>query len=143
VIVGDGPDRQALETAARQSSRDIRFIGWVDRQATAQWLAHAAVLVFPSRGPESLSRVLIEASALGVPIAAMNTGGTRDIVVHGETGLLSMTPEALAADVKRLQHDEDLRRTLGAGARARVERLFDAGAVVDRVEALYRELANR
>ena len=47
------------------------------------------MLIFPSRGPESLSRVLIEASALGVPIAAMDTGGTRDIVEHDVTGLLS------------------------------------------------------
>ena len=44
------------------------------------------MLIFPSRGPESLSRVLIEASALGVPIAAMDTGGTRDIDRAGRDG---------------------------------------------------------
>ena len=56
---------------AARSDRDIRMIGWVDQQTAAAWMAHASMLVFPSRGPESLSRVLIEASALGVPIAAM------------------------------------------------------------------------
>ena len=46
-------------------------------------LARPRVLrVFPSHGPESLSRVLLEAGALGVPAAAMDTGGTRDIVVQ-------------------------------------------------------------
>ena len=81
-------------------------------------MAHASMLIFPSRGPESLSRVLIEASALGVPIAAMNTGGTPDIVVDERTGLLSETPEALAADVRRLRADPDLRARLGAAAQA-------------------------
>ena len=68
------------------------------------------MLIFPSRGPESLSRVLIEASALGVPIAAMNTGGTPDIVIHEQTGLLSATFEALADDVRRLRGSRTAKR---------------------------------
>ena len=91
VIAGDGPERAQMEARARQSRKDIRFVGWIDRPATVAWLAHASMLIFTSRGPESLSRVLLEASALGVPIAAMNTGGTPDIVIHGGTGLLSAT----------------------------------------------------
>jgi glycogen(starch) synthase len=112
----------------------------VEGEQTAAWLAHASLLIFPSRGPESLSRVLIEASALGVPIAAMNTGGTPDIITHEVTGLLSSTPEALAADVRRLRDDEPLRRRLGDAARRHAERGFDAPAVVERVERIYRDL---
>jgi glycogen synthase len=104
------------------------------------WLAHASLLIFPSRGPESLSRVLIEASALGVPIAAMNTGGTPDIIEHEVTGLLASTPEALADGVRRLRGDEELRSRLGSAARQHAERAFDAPAVVERVERLYHEL---
>jgi glycogen synthase len=140
VIAGDGPERSSIAAAAAQSRRDIRLTGWVDQDAAASWLAHASVLVFPSRGPESLSRVLIEASALGVPIAAMDTGGTRDIIVDEETGLLSTTPEELADDVRRLKTDEDLRRRLGAAAAKRVEARFDSSAIVSRIETLYREL---
>jgi glycosyltransferase involved in cell wall biosynthesis len=140
VIVGDGPDRAAVESAAKRSDRDIRVVGWVGQHQTAAWLGHASMLVFTSRGPESLSRVLIEASALGVPIAAMNTGGTPDIVTHDETGLLSDTPEALAEDVRRLRNDEALRRRLGDGARRRVERDFDIAVVTGRIEALYEQL---
>lgn len=141
-IVGDGPDRGALESRARQSGRDIRFVGWTDVAGTAAWLAHASMLIFPSRGPESLSRVLIEASALGVPIAAMNTGGTPDIVAHGQTGLLSSTPEALADDVRRLRDDEGLRRRLGDGAARRAERVFDTAVVIPQIEALYQRLCS-
>ncbi len=47
--------------------------------------------------------MLIEASALGVPIAAMNTGGTPDIVeARGDRAAVCNTPEALADDVRRL-----------------------------------------
>lgn len=137
VVVGDGPDRAAIEEAARQSTRDVRLVGWADRQLATAWLAHASLLIFTSRGPESLSRVLLEASALGVPIAAMNTGGTPDIVQHEETGLLSMTPAALAGDVRRLADDEPLRRKLGEAAMRHIERAFDAQNVVRRIEDLY------
>ena len=140
VIVGDGPDRPGLEAAAARSPRDIRFVGWVDGTETARWLRHASLLVFTSRGPESLSRVLIEASALGVPIAAMNTGGTPDIVTHGVTGLLSTSPASLADDVRRLRDDEPMRRRLGAAARSHAESAFDARAVIDRIAAIYRSV---
>ena len=140
VVVGDGPDRPALESRARASRRDVRFTGWVDQAQTTAWLAHASLLVFPSRGPESLSRVLLEASALGVPVAAMNTGGTPDIVKHGETGLLSSTPEALADDVRRLVDSEPLRQQLGTAAARHAERTFDARSIVEKIESLYLEL---
>jgi len=140
VVAGDGPDRAAVEAAARRSGRDVRFLGWIDQQQTATWLAHAAMLIFPSRGPESLSRVLIEASALGVPIAAMNTGGTADIVEDEVTGLLSDSEFELVDDVRRIRHGEVLRHRLGAAAANRAVERFDSVAVVARIEALYLDL---
>lgn len=143
VVVGDGPDRARLERAAAASGRRIEFTGWLDKAEATRLLADASMLIFPSRGPESLSRVLLEASALGVPIAAMDTGGTRDIVDHDVTGLLSTSPEGLAADVRRLRQDPALGQRLGAAARLKIEREFDAAAVVPRVEALYQTLVER
>ena len=101
------------------------------------------LLLFPSRGPESLSRVLIEASALGIPIAAMNTGGTPDIVVDERTGLLSRDFAELADDVRRLRDDATLRQRLGDAARAHAETRFDVSVVMPRVEQLYRDLLRR
>ena len=140
VIVGDGPDRAALEQAARASGLDVRFTGWLDRPASLAHVAHAALLVFPSHGPESLSRVLLEASGLGVAIAAMDTGGTRDVVVPDETGLLSTSSDGLAADVARLVADAELRARLGAAAQARIRETFATPAVVARMAALYETL---
>jgi glycogen(starch) synthase len=141
VIAGDGPDRAALEEQARASGRRIEFRGWVDRESARRLLAGAGMLIFPSRGPESLSRVLIEASALRVPIAAMDTGGTRDIIEPEVTGLLSTTPAGLAADVRRLREDAALRLRLGDAAQRKVAREFEASAVAARVERLYNDLS--
>lgn len=140
VVAGDGPDRAAMEAAARRFGLRIDFRGWVDKEEASRLLANAAMLIFPSRGPESLSRVLIEASALGVPIAAMDTGGTRDIIEPDVTGLLSASPEELVADVRRLRHDAALRARLGEAAKRKIENEFDASVVVARVERLYREV---
>jgi glycosyltransferase involved in cell wall biosynthesis len=137
VVVGDGPDRQAIERDARASGLDVRFTRWLDRQTTLELIAHASMLVFPSHGPESLSRVLLEAGGLGLAIAAMDTGGTRDVVVPDETGLLSTTPAGLAADMARLIADPALRTRLGAAARAHVRTRFATGSVVARIGALY------
>ena len=140
VVVGDGSERLRLEAATRQSGRDVRFTGWRPRNEVLAWLRHAQLLIFPSHGPESLSRVLLEASALAIPIAAMDTGGTGDIVVHEETGLLSASAEELGDDVARLRNDEALRARLGEAARERVARTFETAVVVGRMEQLYREL---
>jgi len=143
IVAGDGPERAKIQNDAAQSSRDIRFVGWVDQRSATAWMAHASVLVFPSRGPESLSRVLIEASALGVPIAAMNTGGTPDVIVHDRTGLLSESPENLADDIRRLRDDEALRARLGSQARIDAASKFDTSIVVPQIERLYVELLGK
>ncbi|HTK28823.1 MAG TPA: glycosyltransferase family 4 protein [Vicinamibacterales bacterium] len=141
VVVGDGSGRAALEAEAAAAGREVTFTGWLSRAEVLAWMQRASLLVFPSHGPESLSRVLLEASALGVPIAAMETGGTADIVVHEETGLLARSPEELGDQVARLAGDPDLRARFGGAARQHVERTFDSGAVVARIERLYLELA--
>jgi rhamnosyl/mannosyltransferase len=140
VIVGDGPQRAPLEAEARALAIDARFLGWCSRDETLGWIRHAAFVAFPSYGPESLSRVLIEASALGTPAAAMDTGGTRDIIHAGITGLLSDSPAAFSQDLARLFHDERLRHALGAQARIEARARFSTPSVVERVEQVYRRL---
>jgi len=143
VVVGDGPERAPLVEAARRASSDIRVLNWLDRDEVFRWLGHTALLIFPSSWPEPLSRVLLEASALSRPIAAMNTGGTADVIVDEATGLLSASPEELASDVSRLATDPALRTRLGEAAGMRAQQLFDIGTVTNRMESLYADLINR
>jgi glycogen synthase len=140
VVVGDGPERGSLIDAASRANVEIKVLEWLDRQEVFRWLGHASLLIFPSSWPEPLSRVLIEASALSVPIAAMNTGGTSDIVVDEQTGLLSSSVSELATDVARLATDRALRTRLGEAAGRRAELHFDVPVVIQRIERLYGEL---
>jgi glycosyltransferase involved in cell wall biosynthesis len=140
VVVGDGPLRASFERESRDLNVDVRMLGWQDRDRVWSWMRHAGVLAFPSFGPESLSRVLLEAAALGVPIAAIETGGTGDILRNGETALLSPSPDAFARDLARLAGDDRLRERLGRLARADVRTRFAAPAVVEQVEQVYRSL---
>jgi glycosyltransferase involved in cell wall biosynthesis len=140
IVIGDGSERQSLMDAASRASVEINILEWLDRQEVFRWLGHASFLIFPSNWPEPLSRVLLEASALCVPIAAMNTGGTSDVITDEETGLLSSSPAELTEDVARLASNAALRERLGLAAGERAERLFDASVVVRRMEQLYEDL---
>ena len=140
VVAGDGPLRSALEAEARERRIDLRVRGWLGRAEALAWMRHAAILAFPSYGPESLSRVLIEAAALGAPIAAMDTGGTRDILRTEVTGLVSADASAFARDLGRLAADAALRAALGAAARDDVRTRFAAPSIVAQVEGVYRSL---
>jgi glycosyltransferase involved in cell wall biosynthesis len=140
VVAGDGPMRAEFEAEARERGINVEILGWLPREQTLIWMRHAGMLAFPSYGPESLSRVLIEASALGTPIAAMDTGGTRDIVHHGTTGLLSADPTAFSRDLARLFTDERLRVALGSRARVEAHAAFSAESVVERIEQVYRSV---
>jgi glycogen synthase len=140
IVVGDGPGRAEAEAAAKASGRDVRFTGWLTREDALSWLAHASMLIFPSHGPESLSRVLLEASALGVATAAMETGGTRDIIAHEATGLLSSNVNELSQHIARLADSATMRARLGANAKQLIDQRFDSRAVVQRVTALYQDL---
>ena len=142
VVIGDGPERPRLSAAARRSA-NARLLGWLPRDEVFRWLWHASFLVFPSSGPESLSRVLLEASALGVAIVAMETGGTGDILTNNETALLSRSATQFDRDVSRLASDPTLRRRLGTAAALTTEARFGLSTVAGRVAALYSDLLRR
>jgi glycosyltransferase involved in cell wall biosynthesis len=143
VVVGDGPLRGDLEADARARGLRASFIGWRDRDEVWAWMRHALFLAFPSYGPESLSRVLVEAAALGAPIAAMATGGTPDIIRDRVTGLLSDDAPGLARDIRALATDDQLRQRLGTEARRDVRARFDARGVVEQVERVYRQVLDQ
>ena len=84
VVLGEGTLAHALKMDAAEAGVPLLLRGWAEREDVLRTLARATALVFPSLWPEPLSRVLLEALALGTPIAAMDTGGTREILGPGE-----------------------------------------------------------
>ena len=94
------------------------------------------VIVMPSRW-EGLPYVLLEAWLAGVPVAAYGTGGIKDVVVHGESGLLAAPEDlrGLTTCVMQLR-DAALRRRLAEGGRHAL-REFGLPQMVEQIEAVY------
>src|SRR5204863_4056449 len=117
VIVGDGPERDRLESAAARSgvSQRIIFAGQVADVQT--FYAIANVFVLPSH-TEGSPNVLLEAMAANVPIVATAVGGVPEIVENEESALLvpASDPAALLAAIARLLADAELGQRLTKNA---------------------------
>jgi glycogen(starch) synthase len=140
VVAGDGPLRAELAHEAETRGLDFRFYDWLDNDAVLLLMSRAKALLFPSAWQEPLSRVLLEGCAAGAAIVALDTGGTRDILVHGESGWLAQSRAEMVVGVRRVVDDADLASRLRAGARHRAEQRFAAPVVSAQVEELYRKL---
>jgi glycosyltransferase involved in cell wall biosynthesis len=139
VVLGEGTLVHTVKRDAAEAGVPLLLRGWAEREDVLRILARATALVFPSLWPEPLSRVLLEALALGVPIAAMQTGGTAEILGPGG-GLLVPDAEGLGGALRRIVSDAGLRDELRTAARARA-RAYAPAALVPRYEAVYRRLA--
>lgn len=104
---------------------------WGERDDMPDVLARAHVVCLPTYYREGVPKVLIEAAAAGRPIVASDAPGCREIVRHGESGLLvpPRDPEALADALARLVADTELRRSMGRRGRE----IFLEGFTVERV----------
>ena len=139
VVLGEGSLAHALKFEATSAGVDVHLHGWTPREDVLRALARAEALVFPSLWPEPLSRVLLEALALGTPVAAMETGGTREILRQEEGGLVVRDAAELADALGRLTGDAALRARLSEAARERAK-AFSPATLVPRYEAVYRRL---
>jgi len=91
---------------------------------------------------ESFSYSLLEAMSMRLPIVATDVGGNREMMVHGESGLIVPPGDvpALVREAGALLASADLRRRLGHAARERVEQRFTLAAMAARTTAIYREV---
>ncbi|WP_353473411.1 glycosyltransferase [Salipiger sp. H15] len=139
-LIGDGPERAALEAMTRDLGIAGRteFLGYRSQAEVAEALAGADVFVLPSFA-EGVPVVLMEALAAQVPVVTTRIAGVPELVEHGTSGLL-VPPgdaEALAAALEVLLADPDRRRAMGAAGRARVEAEFDVTIEAAKLSALF------
>ena len=138
LIVGDSPLRADLEqqAAAFSLSDTVIFAGRQDDVAAV--LPGLDVLVLPSLA-EGLSNILLEAMAAGLPVVATAVGGTPELVIDGETGLLVPPQDAdsLALAIRQLLENPILARQMGEAGRRRVQTHFSMEQMVKQTEQLY------
>ncbi len=145
VLAGDGPDRTALEAAARPLGDRVRFVGALEGDELVAFYRSLDVLAVPSRETprwvEQFGRVAVEAMACGVPVVASRTGALPDVV--GGAGLLvpPEDPVPLRAALVRLLDEDGLADRLRAAGAERAASC-SWGEVARRYEDLY-ETATR
>jgi glycogen(starch) synthase len=139
VILGTGSKDSQIRAEAASLGIEVVAPGWAERNDVLRAMKRTVALVFPSTWPEPFSRVLLEALALGTPIAAMDTGGTSELVVDDVSGLLARDRDDLGDALGRIVHDGNVRSRLTEGARLRA-RDFSPERLIPRYESLYRGL---
>ena len=140
-MVGDGPDRDAVEQRAHDLDivRHCLFVGYQDE--VAPYYAAFDALILPSAN-EGTPVSAIEALAGGRPVVATRVGGVPDVVRDGIDGYL-VEPgdvDAMAARLADLAADPPLRHRMGEAGRASVHERYSVDRLLDDVDRLYREL---
>lgn len=135
-IVGDGPERAALQAAA---PANVRFLGQLPAEAVREQMMAAQLFVMPSICYEGFGLTLIEAFAAGLPVIASRLGSLAEIVGDGVEGRLFAPgdSDALAAAVTELAGAPDGGASYGRAGRAAYERLYTPERGIGQLEAIY------
>ena len=151
LIVGSGPYASKLRGLAEHApTRSVMFAGEVPEEDLPRYYAAGDVFAMPCRTRlaglevEGWGNVFIEAAACGRPVVVGDSGGSREALVHGETGLLvdGADRDGVADAVATLLEDPAYARQLGKAGRARVERDHTWTRVAERLAGWLREAAS-
>ncbi len=145
LIVGIGPMEKTLRTLAAEYGVGgrVHFLGSLPNERIPALLKAGQIVLFTStRRTESFGYVQLEAMAAGIPV--INTSidsGSAEVSLHGVTGL-TVPPRdapALAAAIRQLLDNEELRKKFGAAGTTRVWKNFTADVMAERTMEIYRE----
>jgi glycosyltransferase involved in cell wall biosynthesis len=140
LLAGDGPLRQELERETKEIGLGDSVIFLGDRRDIAAVHAAMDVAILTSDS-ESLSNVILEAMAAGLPVVAYRSGGNPELVDERRGVLVPSGDETAFADaVLRLLNQQDLRDQMGRNARMFVEANFGLERVRNRYQELYTTL---
>lgn len=141
LIIGNmESEKLQAQIAASPFSDRIHLAGY--REDAPAVVAACDAMCLPSKKREGLPRSVIEAMSYGVAPIVTDTGGSPELVVNGESGLVvdSCNPESIAAAITRLYHDPEYCKRMGDAARKRIASDFRVETTIERTLELYEEL---
>lgn len=144
IIVGDGPERQAVEAIARKHPH-MRFLGPQRPEQISELMGRALALIVPSRCYEGMPMTILEAYSTGTPVIANGLGALCELIIPGETGYL-----VNINDVDSVEKALIKVANLNAGKRSEIsrrcfqlyEQRFHPKAVTAQLMAVYQALTD-
>lgn len=137
-VIGDGPLRIELEQQRHQLELDDHVIFFGDRQDVPSLLRQTDIFVLPSR-QDNQPFSIMEAQITGTPVVVSDAGGIPEMVVHGQTGLISPAgdPERLYQNLKKMVADEEFRKEIAQRGKERGMVQWDLETMVTRTLDVY------
>lgn len=142
VIVGDGPQRDALQQQAAALGIADRVVMPGNQRLVLPWLQALDIFVLPSYANEGVPQAIMQAMSCALPVISTPIGSISEIVSHERTGLLvgPKNADALTAALTQLSTDAGLRRRLGLAARETALADFRLERMVDRMQAVFADV---
>jgi glycosyltransferase involved in cell wall biosynthesis len=139
-IIGDGPDRAALQAQVQSLglSDRVEFMGYRSQSEVASMLQDTDLFVLPSFA-EGVPVVLMEAMAAEIPVIASRIAGIPELVEHGKSGILAPpgNANALSQAIDNIINNQDLALEMGRAGRAMVQADFTSLGEAARLAHLF------
>jgi glycosyltransferase involved in cell wall biosynthesis len=141
LLAGDGPLKLELEKMAENMglAENVKFVGF--RDDIIDFLDSLDIFIMTSYH-EGIPVVLLEAMALSRPIVATGVGGILEVIEDGKSGILATPSDhvGFAEKCLGLMSEEDLRKSLGQGAKERIKTDFSSAVQKEKIHKLYHQL---
>jgi glycosyltransferase involved in cell wall biosynthesis len=144
VIVGDGPQRDALNRQVAESGLGAQVVFAGQQADVAPWMKAFDAFALPSYANEGVPQALMQAMFTGLPCVTTAVGAIGEIAVPDRTALVvpAQDSEALAGALRALKADAALRERLGQAARAHCAAGFTLRAMLDHMERVFAAAAS-
>jgi len=146
VIAGEGPQREVLQQLAESLNlANVKFVGQVSEAERDRLIVQSRLTVLPSHAYETLGKTILESYALGRPVVASDIGSRRELVHHGETGLLYRCGDvdALVTVLRWLADNPHARERMGMEGREWVRHRHSPDAHDRKLSSLYEKLIEK
>ena len=141
IVAGAGELLQYCEDRAAAENLPVTFLGW---REDVELVLAASDFVLLNSDNEGTPLILIQAGMVGIPVVATNVGSTNEIVVNGETGLLTdLSVTEISDAVAKLATDSTLRAKMGAAGKEYTMARYRVSRLVEDHQYLYQELITK
>ncbi len=144
-IVGDGPQRDALEALVDKHRMRPRTWFAGNQRDVVPWLRALDVFALPSYANEGVPQALVQAMLVALPCVTTHVGSIGEVAIHEATALVVPPHDAhaLRASIERVLENASLGGKLGEAARRHCSLGFSYEGMIDRMEAIYRQASGR